>query len=389
MRPLRGTSEVLVIGGGIIGLASAFELVTRYGVRVTILERDRVGAGTTSKATGGIRTQFSSEINVRLALASRERFEHWSEVYGGDPRFSRIGYLFVTADERQAAMMRSGAAQQQQWGVEVEVVDPREIADIAPGMRVDDLVVGTFTASDGLADPGAAAVALEARCRRAGVVIHEGTPVAEIQVDGERGAATGVVLDNGETISASHVVVACGPWTNLLLEPLGCPVPIAPHRRQVYRTDVLAGWPSRIPLSVDLDTGLYCHSDGGAVVFGGGDRDVAAGFDDVPRPQDVANLVDRLVHRWPRLEAAAVTHTWAGLREMTPDDHGIVGELTGHPHLFVAAGFSGHGFMQAPAVGAIVAALVTGHDVDLDVSALAPDRFGWGASGDKEEHYVF
>lgn len=389
MGPQRGTAEVLVVGGGIIGLASAFELAARYGVHVTILERDRVGAGTTSKATGGIRTQFSSEINVRLALESRDRFAHWSEVYGGNPQFSRIGYLFVTADDRQAAMMSAGAAQQQQWGVEVQVVDPREIADIAPGMRVDDVVLGTFTPSDGLADPGAAAVALEAACRRAGVVIREGAPVARILVNEQQGAAEGVVLDGGEAIPASHVIVAAGPWTNLLLEPVGCPVPIAPHRRQVYRTDVLAGWPPRIPLSVDLDTGLYCHSDGGGVVFGGGDRDVAAGFDDVPRPQDVANLVDRLIHRWPRLEAARVTHTWAGLREMTPDDHGIVGEFATHSRLYVAAGFSGHGFMQAPAVGAVVADLVTGHAVDLDLTALAPDRFGLDQSGDKEEQYVF
>ncbi|MDA8198253.1 MAG: FAD-binding oxidoreductase [Thermaerobacter sp.] len=383
-------ASVIIVGGGIIGLSTAFEMAQRQShAGITVLERNRVGSGTTSKATGGIRTQFSSETNVRLALLSRERFAHWQGIYGGNPRFVRIGYLFVTASERQAALLQAGAREQRRWGVEVSMLTPPELARTVPGMATGDLRVGTFTESDGMADPGAATAALESACRRAGVTLREGAEVQSVRI-GTDGAATGVILKDGTPLSADRVVVACGPWTAPLLATIGLSVPIRPHHRQVYRTGPLPAWPPTIPLTVDLDTGLYCHSDGGAVVFGGGDRDTSPSFDDGARPSDVVRLGDALIKRWPRLGEAPITHTWAGLREMTPDDHGVVGELPDHPGLFVAAGFSGHGFMQAPAVGLIMAALATGSPSPVDASALHPGRFLRNEDRrDTAERYVF
>ncbi len=383
-------ASVIIVGGGIIGLSTAFEMAQLENhAGITVLERHRVGSGTTSKATGGIRTQFSSETNVRLALLSRERFAHWQGIYGGNPRFVRIGYLFVTARERQAALLRTGAWEQQRWGVEVSLLTPPELARTVPGMTTEDLLLGTFTESDGIADPGAATSALESACRSAGVALHEDAEVQSVRLDTD-GAATGVTLKDGTTLSADRVVVACGPWTAPLLATIGWSVPIHPHHRQVYRTGPLPTWPPTIPLTVDLDTGLYCHSDGGAVVFGGGDRDTSPSFDDRARPSDVAHLGDALMRRWPLLGEAPITHTWAGLREMTPDDHGVVGELPDHPGLFVAAGFSGHGFMQAPAVGLVMAALATGSPSPVDASALHPGRFCRSEDGrETAEQYVF
>lgn len=386
---MAGTSTIIV-GGGIIGLSTAFEVAQlERGAGITVLERNRLGSGTTSKATGGIRSQFSSETNVRLALLSRERFAHWQAIYGGNPRFVRIGYLFVTASEPQAALLRAGAREQQRWGVEVSMLTAPELARTVPGMTTGDLRVGTFTESDGIADPGSATAALESACRRAGVELREGAEVQSVRLDTD-GATTGVTLTDGTTLSADRVVVACGPWTAPLLATIGVSVPIHPHHRQVYRTGPLSTWPPTIPLTVDLDTGLYCHSDGGAVVFGGGDRDTSPSFDDTARPSDAARLGDALIKRWPQLGEAPITHTWAGLREMTPDDHGVVGELPGHPGLFVAAGFSGHGFMQAPAVGLMMAALATGSPPPVDASALHPGRFLRRTGGrDTAEQYVF
>lgn len=383
-------ASVIIVGGGIIGLSTAFEMAQLAGhAGITVLERHRVGSGTTSKATGGIRTQFSSETNVRLALLSRERFAHWRDIYGGDPRFVRIGYLFVTAREEQAALLRTGAWEQQRWGVDVSLLTPSDLARTVPGMTTEDLRLGTFTESDGIADPGSATSALESACRRAGVALREDAEVQSLRLDAD-GACTGVALKDGTTLSADRVVVACGPWTAPLLATVGLCIPIQPHHRQVYRTGPLPGWPPSIPLTVDLDTGLYCHSDGGAVVFGGGDRDTSPSFDDIPRPSDVAHLADALVQRWPLLGEVPITHTWAGLREMTPDDHGVVGEVPEHPGLLVAAGFSGHGFMQAPAVGLVMAALATGSPPPVDASALHPGRFLHSKLGpDTAEHYVF
>ncbi len=384
------STSVIVVGGGIIGLCTAFEMAQAgRHASVTVLERHRLGSGTTARATGGIRTQFSSEANVRLALLSREHFAHWQDIYGGDPRFARIGYLFVTARERQAALLRAGAVEQRRWGVEVSLLTPAALGPLVPGMTTGDLHLGTFTESDGIADPGAATAALESACRRTGVVLREGAEVQSLRLHAD-GAVAGVSLRDGTAVDTDQVVVACGPWTAPLLADIGVRMPIEPHHRQVYRTGPLPTWPPHIPLTVDLDTGLYCHSDGAAVVFGGGDRDTSPSFDDEPRPSDVAQLGAALVHRWPFLGEAPITHTWAGLREMTPDDLGVVGELSDHPGLFVAAGFSGHGFMQAPAVGLVMAALTAGSPPPVDVSALGPGRFIHSqGSEDKNEHYVF
>lgn len=379
-------ADVVVVGGGIVGLAVAFELAGLGVGRVAVLERGQVGGGSTAKATGGIRTQFSTRANVYLAQRSRERFVHWAEIYGGDPGFRQVGYLFVAADPARAELLRSSATRQKGWGVDVDVVTGQALQSLCPPMRAEDLICGTYTAEDGLADPGAAVNALAAACRRRGVVIDEGQAVRTLSTAGD-GRVTGVETERNRRVAAETVVVCAGAWTAPLLAPLGYPVPIEPHHRQVYRTAPLPDWPAQIPLTVDFDTGIYCHSDGGAVVFGGGDRDTPPGYDDTPRPGDVARLAEALMHRWPALVDAPVTHTWAGLREMTPDDHGIVGAVPGHPGLYIAAGFSGHGFMQAPAVGEWVAHMVVGRPWPMtEGEALDPRRFGGTVAA---EHYVF
>ena len=378
-------ADVVIVGAGMVGLCTAFELASMGVRRVTVLERGWAGSGSTSKATGGIRTQFSTLVNVRLAQASRERFVHWSEIYGGDPRFFPIGYLFVAVSDAMADQLVDGARRQRAWGVGVEILTPREIARWSPALRVDDVRVGTYTPEDGIADPGAAVNSLAASCRRRGVVLREGETVTRLAFDGE-GAATGVELATGRGLRADAVVIAAGVWSAPLLEPIGFPLPVEPHHRQVYRTGAVPDWPSGVPLTVDLDTGLYCHGDGSAVVFGGGDRESAPTYDETPRPGDVSLLVERLVHRWPALDQAELRQTWAGLREMTPDDHGVVGPVPGHAGLYVAAGFSGHGFMQAPAVGELVAAMVCGRPTPLDATALDPGRFSGPLEG---ERYVF
>ena len=376
--------DVIVVGGGIIGLCAAFALKEAGVKRLLVIERAWCGQGSTSKATGGIRTQFSSPINVQLSLRGRDYFTRWEEIYGSDPGFHPIGYLFVTADEQRGETLLAQVPQQRALGVEVESLDNRDLHHIVPGMRQEDIRVALLTPRDGVADPGAAVMSVEAACRRQGIKILEHTPVQALVVQGTR--ITGVRTEAGDIFSSDRVLAATGAWTAPLLSTCGISVPISPHHRQVYRTLPIPDWPTRMPLSVDLDTGLYCHSDGPAVVFGGGDRDATAGYDDTPRPMDVANLIDPLVYRWPRLAAAQIERTWAGLREMTPDDHGIVGRIPQRQGLYVAAGFSGHGFMQAPAVGEIIAALMTGQSSAYDMDALDPARFLGPTKG---EAYVF
>lgn len=377
------TEDVVIVGGGIIGLSAAFALRAAGVDKVIVVERGLVGHGSTAKATGGVRTQFSTEVNMKLALYARQYFEHWDEWYGGEVHFRPVGYLFVTATAPTADVLRAGARRQAQWGVDVDVITPDRIRDIAPNMRWDDLCLGTFTKGDGVADPGAAVNSLERACRRVGVEIVEHTSVAALLI--EKDQIRGIRTDH-QTLVANQVLVAAGAWTPSLLQTIGYALPIEPHHRQVYRTGPMAGWEKTQPMAVDLDSGLYTHSDGAGVVFGGGDRETVPGFDDTPRPAQVGEIIDRLIWRWPQMESAALTHTWAGLREMTPDDHGVLGPVPGIHGLFVAAGFSGHGFMQAPAVGAAVAALLTGTACPVDVTALDPIRFTRPLA---REDYVF
>lgn len=376
--------DVIVIGGGIIGLCAAFALKEAGLERILVAERAWCGQGSTSKATGGIRTQFSSPINVQLSLRGRDYFTRWGEIYGGDPGFHPIGYLFLTADEQRGESLLAQVPQQRALGVEVDALDSGDLDRIVPGMHRDDIRVALLTPKDGVADPGNAVMSVETACRRHGVTILEGTPIQELVLQGTH--VTGVRTVAGDLLFSDRVLAATGAWTAPLLSTCGISVPIAPHHRQVYRTRPMADWPIGTPLSVDLDTGLYCHSDGPAVVFGGGDRDSVPGYDETPHPMAVANIIEPLVYRWPLLAQAQIERTWAGLREMTPDDHGIVGRIPQRQGLYVAAGFSGHGFMQAPAVAEIVAALLTEKSLPYDIDALDPARFLGPIKG---EAYVF
>jgi sarcosine oxidase subunit beta len=360
--------EVVVVGGGIVGLSVAHEVARRGVRRVTVLERGACGQGATSKATGGIRTQFGSEVNVRLSLRSLEAFRDWSNRYGGgDAGYRPVGYVFLATGDEQLARLRAGAELQRRLGARVEVCDAAETARRLPGLRLDGVAGASFGADDGLGDPRAALHSLLGACRRAGGELRAGAAVEAIEPGGVRVA--------GERVAADLVVIAAGPWSAVVGRLAGVELPVEPRHRQAYRAGASPGIPRPSPLVVDIESGVYFHTAGDGLVFGGGDRQSPPGFDERVRPSDAPHVVELLARRLPRMREAPLTGMWAGLREMSPDDVGILGPISGRPGLFVAAGFSGHGFMHAPAVGEIAAALITGSEPPFDVSAMSPDRF--------------
>jgi sarcosine oxidase subunit beta len=364
--------DVAVVGGGIIGLSVAHALAERGAGRVVILERGACGRGSTAKATGGLRSQFGSEVNVRLSLRSLDAFQRWPERFGGAVRYRPVGYVFLATTPAQMDDLREGAALQRRLGARVEVWGPDDAARRLPGVVLDGVVGATFGPDDGLADPVAAADSLLAACRRAGVEVREHAPVEAIQLAGGRVAG---VTARGVRLATEVAVVAAGAWSAPVARLAGVELPIEPRHRQAYRSAraPAVGRPS--PLTVDLGTGVYFHTDGDELVFGGGDRDRGPGFDDRAWPSDAPRVLGLLARRLPLMRDAPLTGMWAGLREMTPDRHGVLGWVEAVPGLFAAAGFSGHGFMHAPAVGEVAAALITGAEPPFDVSGLSPARF--------------
>jgi glycine/D-amino acid oxidase-like deaminating enzyme len=364
--------DVVVVGGGIIGLSVAHALAERGAGRVAVLERGACGQGSTSRATGGIRCQFGTEVNVRLSLRSLEAFRRWADRFGGDAGYRPVGYAFLAATAAQLDALRAAAALQRRLGARVEVWRPADLRRHLPGLALDGIVGGTFGPDDGLGDPGTAVNSLLAACRRRGVDVREGTAVEAIAVTA--GRVVGVSAGTGR-LPADVVVVAAGAWSAPVARLAGVELPIVPRHRQAYRAGSAPGIRRPSPLTVDMGTGVYFHTDGDGLVFGGGDRDSPPGFDERVWPEDAPRTIELLTRRLPQLRDAPLTGCWAGLREMTPDDVGVLGPLEGVGGLFVAAGFSGHGFMHAPAAGEIAADLLTGAAPPFDVSALSPARF--------------
>jgi sarcosine oxidase subunit beta len=373
------SAEIVIIGGGVIGLSIAYHLAARGCRRVCVLERDLIGQGATAKATGGIRQQFSSEINIRLSQESLKCFERFEEEMGCSADFRQVGYLFLASSEMDWAWLQEAATLQRRLGVPVEFLTPEEAWRLVPGLRIDDLLGATFCGTDGIADPYTVVQVFARQARRLGVRILEGREVVAIRV--EAGRARGVGLRGAEAVAADVIINAAGVHAREVGLMAGIEIPVEPHHRQVFVAEPLAAFPGPVPLTVDLKSGSYIHVEpNGGIVMGGGDHSDRRGFDESLDWSLLPRLIEAVTHRFPALEGARIRRGWAGLREMTPDELAIVGPVSQVEGLYLAAGFSGHGFMHAPAVGLLIAELILdGKASTIDISALSLDRFRTGS----------
>ncbi|ADE03353.1 NAD(P)/FAD-dependent oxidoreductase [Haloferax volcanii] len=322
--------HVLIVGGGVVGLACAHALAGR-GAEVTVCEAGTLGGGSTGRAAGGIRTQFSTRVNVDLSLASVPVWESFADEFGVDIDYRRSGYLFLARTEATAAAFRENVAMQTDAGAPSRVLSPAEAAEYLPEFRTESFVAATFSAADGVADPHSAVQGYSDAVRAAGVDL-----------------------------------------------------PLAPRRRQIAVVEPEGDLPADAPLTIDLDTGAYFRPErGGTAIVGG---HFSASDPDVdPDRFDESMDVEWAVEATERTDDAAayfgpetrIRNGWAGPYAVTPDHHAILDEAA--PGLVVAAGFSGHGFQHAPATGEAVADLGLGEDAcEVDVSALSLDRFESG-----------
>jgi sarcosine oxidase subunit beta len=370
-------ADVAIIGAGVVGTSVAFQLARLGAANVLLLEREALpGTGSTSKANGGIRAQFTTDVNVAMSLASMDILDALATEIGEPPLYRRAGYLFLTGDPERFGAMGAAAAFQRARGVAVEILDAEGVRAKAP-YAAGPIAGGTFGARDGFIDPGGLASFFLREASRAGVRTLYGAGVS-----GLARAGAGFRLETGAgEIAAKNVVIAAGPWSGGVASLAGLDVPVVPVRRHVFVSGPCPALPPVIPMTIDADSGVLVRREGNRVAIAWSNADEPPGFNAAFDPDFALRFGDALEVRFPSVAAAGLDlrKSWSGLYEVTPDHHAIVGPVAAVPGLYVASGFSGHGVMHAPAAGrAIAEMIVRGRSETVDVRALAPERFARG-----------
>ena len=366
------SADVVIIGAGAIGSSIAYQLGRRGVHDVVVLERDMVGAGSTSKAAGGIRVQFATRVEIELSLRAIAFFKRFEDEMGVPCDFHQEGYLFVVTDEPTLARFRENVALQRSMGADVRVIAPDDARALVPALNVDDALAAVWGPMDGHASPNDVVQAYAAQARARGVRIVEGTPVTGIVV--ERGRVAGVLTPAGP-IATRLVVNAAGPWAPLVGRMAGLDLPVDPRRRHIFVTDAFDGIRHPMPLVTDTGSGFYCRSEQGAILMSPGDIGATTEYEAQVDWRMLEVAVEKAMRRIPALEGAQVRHAWAGLRPLTPDGRAILDWAPGVEGLYLAVGFCGHGFQHSPAVGETVAEVLLDGRSTLDIHDLRLGRF--------------
>ncbi|MEZ0241203.1 MAG: NAD(P)/FAD-dependent oxidoreductase, partial [Chloroflexota bacterium] len=322
----------------------------------------------------GFRHQFSSEINVRLSIESVRLLKAFSSDHGLPLDLHADGYLFLCRDATTWQLYQAAAGMQRGLGVDVRLLTGADAGDLVPGLAVDDVLGATYCPDDGIADPAGLTNGYAIAARRAGATIETGITATAIVTAGGRVAG---IATPGGPIAAPVVVNAAGVWAPALAATVGLDLPIEPLPRHIAVTAPFDGRPERRTLVIDAETTFYFHREGGGVLMGMPKRGETSTFDThVDDAFVAAELLPKAVQVYPPLEEASLATTWVGLYEMTPDRHPILGPVSGVEGLYLAAGFSGHGFQHAPIVGKLIAEqIVDGAARTVDIAGLRLDRF--------------
>jgi sarcosine oxidase, subunit beta len=350
-------ARIVVAGAGAIGASIAYHLARRGARDVVLVDRGGIASGATAKAMGGVRQQFSTAPEVRLARESIRFFEELGAEY-----FQQVGYLFLATTETGLAELEGRQEMQARLGVPVELLDPEAVADLAPGVAVDDVLGGVICREDGVAEPPAVARELVRRAADLGVDVRERTTAEEVDADVR--------------------VLACGAYSAEAAQPYGVELPVRPLCRQLFETTPLSGLADALPMVLESETGLHFRRHGDSLRVAMHDAEPRWGFEQTVDESVLPDRLERLARRFPGAGGASVARAWAGLYDMTPDAHPIIGFAA--DGVYAACGFSGHGFMQSPAVGRSVAEELLDGESELDLSPYRLDRFAAGAGFPEE-----
>lgn len=370
--PLPASARIVIIGGGVIGVSIAFHLAEAGTDDILLLEAHALGSGSTCKAAGGVRAQFSDRVNIELGLRSLELFRSFTDRPGGQIDLQEVGYLFLLDDEVTAAAFERTIALQNQLGVPSRLITPAEAALLAPLISTTGLVAAAYSPTDGHCTPESVVLGYATAARKLGARLVTNTAVSGIITTGNGFE----VRAGAQSIRAETIICAAGAWSAEIGSWVGTRLPVTPLRRQIVVSEPIRDLPAVLPMTIDFSTSLYFHREGPGLLIGMSDPEETPGFR-LSRSDDwLPRLSDAMSRRAPLLTEYGIASGWAGLYEVTPDHNALIGEAAPAGRFLYATGFSGHGFLMAPAVGEVIRDLYLGRKPRVDIGPLNASRFG-------------
>jgi len=367
--------DVVIVGGGVMGTSAAFHLA-EAGVSVLLCEKSELASGSTSKAAGGVRANFSDEFNVALGARSLDLFADFSRRPGYEIDLHRSGYLFALTKQADVELFEKSTKIHHQFNVESRMLTPSEAGKISPLLNTKDLIAASFTPHDGHCTPESVVLGYAGGAKKLGATVLTNTEVSAIKINS--GEITSVVTSAGE-VRTKAVMNCAGAWSPQIGSMVGLELPVTPYKRELVITEALsesfADLPANMPMTIDYSTSLYWHREGKGLLMGFSDKSIQAGFDLKRDPQFLEKLGAIAMLRAPRLMDIGIGKGWAGLYEVTPDHNAILGEFKKVSRFFYATGFSGHGFLQGPAIGEILRDLYLNKQPFVRIDQLSADRF--------------
>jgi sarcosine oxidase subunit beta len=374
------TADVVIIGGGIVGSSIAYHLSEQGCKSILIIEREeKQGLGSTSKSMGGVRAQFATSINIQMSLYSIDFFSRFEEATGQTADYRAHGYLFAATKESHLDYLKKNREKQIALGLKnVEMLSREEIIKMLPQMRSDDIIGGSFCPTDGFVDPNGVLTGYTKRAKERGVRVLLNTEVTGMST--KNGEITGVRTTNGD-VSARVVVNAAGPWAGLIAKLARIELPVKPLRRQIVKTQRCDFLPVKFPMLIDMSNGFHFRREGEAILMAWPDDEETYGFKTAFTPEFIEKILTHAVNRVSQFADLPVNprQCWAGMYEVSPDHHAIIGPSPEIKGLFFANGFSGHGVMHSPATGRIISDQILHGRCDvIDATPLGIERFAQG-----------
>ncbi|TDW29435.1 NAD(P)/FAD-dependent oxidoreductase [Cryobacterium psychrophilum] len=365
-------AEVVIIGGGIMGTSIAFHLA-QAGVRnIVLVEQAELGSGSSAKPLGGVRATFSDPANILLGQRSLRAYERFAAEFSTDIGLRKVGYLFLCRSGAEVSDCERSTSIQNELGSTSRMISPREATEINPFVQQDCLIGASYSPNDGFAEPGRVVDAYAAAARRLGVTILNRTEVMDV---GTANGQIDSVTTNRGVIRAGSVICCAGAWSRRVGDMVGVPLPVTPVRRQIGMTRQHASPFPAVPFTLDLSTTLYFHNYYNGMLLGISNTNQSPGFSRefsygwLPEFNAAARVCA------PSLENPDLEFGWAGLYENTPDHNALIGGSDRVSGFFYATGFSGHGFLQGPAVGELMRDLYLGQEPFMDAGVFSADRF--------------